>query len=244
MRSSTSLSAQRIPTDVQPGTVVVALSAIFLLNLLLRVFYLRFDFVNGDEGVRALTAVRLLEGARLYLDVVTDKPPGSSFFYASIFAVFGRSMKAVHLAAIIWNFTTAVVIYLIGARFHSRRSSLWAVFLFVYFSTNYLTQDMMAANTELLMALPYTAALFFFLESVDPGSDAEQRENEIGHPPSKFRFVATSLSAGFLTGVATTFKQVGIFNLLLFFIWSCVEIYRATPDGVDAARWKVVRREA
>src|SRR5215831_13078011 len=129
MQSSTSLSARHPPTDIKPGTVLVALSAIFLLNLLLRAFYLRFDFVNGDEGVRALTAVRLLEGARLYLDVVTDKPPGSSFFYASIFAVFGRSMKAVHLAAIIWNFATALLIYFTAATFYSRRIGLWAALL-------------------------------------------------------------------------------------------------------------------
>jgi hypothetical protein len=74
-------------------------SPIFALNLLLRVFYLRFDFVNGDEGVRAITAARMLEGARLYADIVTDKPPGTTFFYAGVFALFGRSMKAVHLAA-------------------------------------------------------------------------------------------------------------------------------------------------
>src|SRR6185369_12985934 len=85
-----------------------ALVGIFLLNLLLRVFYIRYDFVNGDEGVRALSAVRMLEGARLYADVVTDKPPGASLFYAAVFALFGRSMNAVHLAAIVWNFVTSV----------------------------------------------------------------------------------------------------------------------------------------
>src|SRR6185295_14918229 len=60
--------------------VVWAFAALFLLNLLLRVFYLRYDFVNGDEGVRALTAIRMLDGAQLYADVVTDKPPGASLF--------------------------------------------------------------------------------------------------------------------------------------------------------------------
>ena len=46
--------------------VVLALAGLFLLNLLLRGFYLRYDFVTGDEAIRALTANRLLEGARLY----------------------------------------------------------------------------------------------------------------------------------------------------------------------------------
>src|SRR4051794_36448715 len=130
--------------------VFLAFAGIFFLNLLLRVFYLRYDFVNGDEGMRALTATRLLEGARLYADVVTDKPPGATLFYAAVFALFGRSMKAVHLAAAVWNFATSVIIYLVAARFSNRRTGLWAALLFVYFSTNYLTQDVMAANTELL----------------------------------------------------------------------------------------------
>src|SRR6185369_14727982 len=130
-----------------------AFGGLFLLNLLLRVFYLRFDFVNGDEGVRALTATRMLEGARLYVDVVTDKTPGASFFYAMVFAAFGRSMKAVHAATIVWNFATSVIVYLIAARFYNKRIALWAMLFFIYFSTNYFTQDMMAANTELLMAL-------------------------------------------------------------------------------------------
>src|SRR5437016_13815907 len=90
--------------------VLLAFAGLFLLNLLLRVFYLRYDFVNGDEGVRALTAVRMLEGARLYADVVTDKPPGASLFYATVFALFGRSMKAVHAAAIVWNFATSFIV--------------------------------------------------------------------------------------------------------------------------------------
>ena len=139
---------------ITPAQLMLAIVGLFLLNLLLRVFYIRYDFVNGDEGVRALSGVRMLEGARLYADVVTDKPPGASLFYASVFAAFGRSMKAVHLAATVWNFGTSLVVYLIGARFYNKRIGLWAALLFVYFSTNYFTQDMMAANTELLPSRP------------------------------------------------------------------------------------------
>ena len=116
---------------ITTGQLMLALGGLFLLNVLLRVFYIRYDFVNGDEGVRALTAVRMLEGARLYADVVTDKPPGASLFYAAVFTVFGSSMKAVHLAAIVWNFGTALVIYLIGTRFYSRRIGLWTALLFL-----------------------------------------------------------------------------------------------------------------
>src|SRR5678815_83343 len=106
---------------ITSGQVMLALGGLFLLNLLLRVFYIRYDFVNGDEGVRALSAVQMLDGARLYADVVTDKPPGASLFYAAVFAMFERSMKAVHLAATVWNFGTSVIVFLAGSRFYNRR---------------------------------------------------------------------------------------------------------------------------
>jgi 4-amino-4-deoxy-L-arabinose transferase-like glycosyltransferase len=193
---------------ITPKQVVFALAGIFILNLLLRVFYLRYDFVNGDEGVRALTALRLLEGARLYVDVVTDKPPGTTFFYAAVFAIFGRSMAAVHLAAALWNFATAVVIYLTGARLYGKRAGLWAALLFVYFSTNYLTQDVMAANTELLMALPYTAAFYLYLRA-----------------SSRARSWPLLLAAGAMAGAAALFKQVGVLALLFFALYELIVIF-------------------
>ena len=217
---------------------MIALGGLFVLNLLLRVFYLRYDFVNGDEGVRALTAVRMLEGARMYVDVVTDKPPGASLFYAAVFTIFGRSMKAVHLAATVWNFGTALIVFLIASRFYSRRVGLWAALLFVYFSTNYFTQDMMAANTELLMALPYTAAFLFFMVARDRYGDLKNV------PLSNTALVL----AGLLTGIATLFKQVGVLNLLFFALyegqalWKMRDNRQGENTSVIASIWKVIAR--
>ena len=121
--------------ELRPTSVAAALAALFVLNLLLRVFYLRYDFVNGDEAIRALTATGVLDGARLYVDIVTDKPPATTFWYAALFALFGRSMKAIHLAATVWNFATATVLYALAARRYDRRTGLWAAAFFVIFST-------------------------------------------------------------------------------------------------------------
>ena len=197
--------------------LILALSGLFLLNLLLRVFYLRYDFVNGDEGVRALSAVRMLEGARLYADVVTDKPPGASLFYAAVFAIFGRSMKAVHLAAAFWNFGTALIVFLIGSRFYTRRIGLWAALFFVYFSTNYFTQDVMAVNTELLMALPYCASFYFFMVA--------REINGSGEKPPTLHYRAL-IVAGLLTGIAVLFKQIGALNLVFFAIYESLAVWR------------------
>ena len=198
---------------LRPTSVAAALVALFALNLLLRVFYLRYDFVNGDEAIRALTATGLLDGARLYVDIVTDKPPATTFWYAAVFALFGRSMKAIHLAAAVWNFATAMVLYALAARRYSRRTGLWAAALFIIFSTTYLTHDMMAANTELLMALPYANAFYFYLQA---------RGKEPAH--------LASFAAGLLTGVAVLFKQLGIFNLAFFALAELLLLYGARKD--------------
>ncbi|MEK6288893.1 MAG: glycosyltransferase family 39 protein [Acidobacteriota bacterium] len=215
---------------ITASQLMLAFGALFVLNLLLRVFYIRYDFVNGDEGVRALTATRMLEGARLYADVVTDKPPGASLFYAAVFAVFGRSMKAVHAAAIVWNFATSFVVYLIAARFYNKRIGLWAMLFFVYFSTNYFTQDMMAANTELLMALPYAAAFYFFI--LGNARYVEKGESASLAPSTAAALVA----AGLLSGLAAMFKQIGVLNLGFFALYQGVAAWRTvrTNEGTTS----------
>jgi len=218
------ISDQTKTIEINAAQLILAFAGLFILNLLLRVFYIRFDFVNGDEGVRALTAVRMLEGARLYADVVTDKPPGASLFYAAVFFLFGASMKAVHAAAIVWNFATSVVVYLIASRFHTKRLGLWAALLFVYFSTNYFTQDTMAANTELLMALPYAAAFYLFVRASNPGGMSKQ-----GKAAVLSGGVAIFL-AGLLTGFAALFKQVGVLNLAFFGLYEILEMWRARGE--------------
>ncbi|HLF83099.1 MAG TPA: glycosyltransferase family 39 protein [Blastocatellia bacterium] len=208
--------------------MMLAFGGLFLLNLLLRVFYIRYDFVNGDEGVRALTAVRMLEGARLYADVVTDKPPGASLFYAAVFTMFGRSMKAVHLAATVWNFGTSLIVFLIASRFCNRRIGLWAALLFVYFSTNYFTQDMMAANTELLMALPYAAAFYFFMVA---------SERKAGSRNALLFSGARLVAAGLLTGAAALFKQIGVLNLVFFALYEVLAAWKAREKRVEDSTW-------
>lgn len=218
---------------ITPAQLALAFAGLLLLNVLLRVFYLRYDFVNGDEGVRALTAVRMIEGARLYADVVTDKPPGASLYYLAVFSIFGRSMKAVHAVTIVWSFATSLIVYLIGARLNGRRMGLAAALFFVYFGTNYFTQDVMAANTEILMSLPYVASFYFFIRS---GPLADVHGNSSTANTNRFSLIA----AGALVGVAALFKQIGVLGLLFFSLQEAVELWRAEDKRV-AARAAVVR---
>jgi 4-amino-4-deoxy-L-arabinose transferase-like glycosyltransferase len=241
-------SSSRLASEfLKPRSIFTFLAAIFFLNLLLRVFYLRYQFVNGDEGVRALTATGLLDGARLYADIVTDKPPATTFFYAAVFALFGRSMVAVHLVAALWNFFTSLAVFKTASCIYGKRTGLFAALLFVYFSASYFTQDMMAANTELLMALPYSASLYFYLRGLlakagdnsvasNPATADERAVEEVEPFDDKLGFNDESKSsraslhlliAGLLTGLAVMFKQLGVFNIAFFCLCELFFIYRA-----------------
>lgn len=224
-------------------SIYIFFAALFFLNLLLRVFYLRYQFVNGDEAIRALTAAGWLDGARLYADIVTDKPPGTTFFYVAVFAVFGRSMVAVHLFATVWNFFTSIVVFKTASLIYGKRAGLLAALLFVYFSTNYFTPDMMAANTELLMALPYAASFYFYLlallsqdkkhhfkQFAENQHEAEkllplpiQQSEDETTPARSFIYL---FIAGLLTGLAILFKQPGVFNAFFFCLSEAMFIYR------------------
>src|SRR5215467_4227663 len=216
--SSRSTSDGREERSTAPRSLLVPMLGIFAVNLLLRVFYLRYQFVNGDEAVRALTALGVLKGERLYLDIITDKPPGTTLFYAAVLSVFNHSMAAVHIAAALWTFATAIVIYVLGARFYSRKPGLWAAFLFVYFAASYQTQDSMAANTELLMALPYVLSCYCYLKG-SPGASPNLADRGLDRPSTEMAAAgirgashewAWLIAAGLLAGISALFKQVGL----------------------------------
>jgi 4-amino-4-deoxy-L-arabinose transferase-like glycosyltransferase len=210
---------------ITAGQVAWAFVGLFVLNLLLRLFYLRFDFLTGDEGVRALTADRMLDGARLYADVVTDKPPGTTLFYAAVFATLGQSMKAVHVLAALWHFGTSIIIYLLSARLYGRRIAIYAALLFIYFSANYHTHDMIAANTELLMAMPYTASVYLYIKTRRAGRDEQSVDSAL-----------VLVAAGLMTGVATMFKQVGALNLAFFFLLESIPVFKNRASAIAIKR--------
>jgi hypothetical protein len=113
-----------------------------------------------------------------------------------------------------------MAIYVLGARVYSRKTGLWAAFLFVYFAASYQTQDSMAANTELLMVLPYVLSYYCYLRG-SPGTPllAGSRGSRNGCP--------WLIAAGLMAGIATLFKQVGLL-LLIFFVVN--ESLRAIVD--------------
>ena len=141
---------------------MVALASMAALIVHLPAFAHRL--LDGDEAVYGSIAVLMNQGGSLYGDGgVDNKPPGIFWTYASVFDLFGPyQMTAVHALALLVIGATCVVLFLIGRSIAGARAGLLAAtFYGVITATG--NPRLLAANTELFMTLPLTAAFLLML---------------------------------------------------------------------------------
>lgn len=120
--------------------------------------------LDGDEAVYGSIAALMNQGMTLYGDGgVDNKPPGIFWTYAATFDLFGTyQMTAVHLVALAVVAATCVLLFLIGRSISCPRAGLLAAtFYGVLTATG--NPRLLAANTELFMTLPLTAAFLLML---------------------------------------------------------------------------------
>src|SRR5436189_6081343 len=68
-----------------------------------------------DEAYYATIANDILHGGTVYRTAVDTKPPGMYYIYAGVFQLAGRNnLRAVHLLAIFYVETTAIVLRRMG----------------------------------------------------------------------------------------------------------------------------------
>ena len=120
--------------------------------------------LDGDEAVYGSIAALMNQGGALYSDGgVDNKPPGIFWTYAATFDLFGTyQMTAVHLVALAVMAATCVLLFFIGRSISSPRAGLLAA-TFYGLLTATGNPRLLAANTELLMTLPLTAAFLLLL---------------------------------------------------------------------------------
>ncbi len=182
------------------------LFAILLFCLFLRIPYLFHTMQDIDEGSHAAIAVTLLEGGLPYLNAVDNKPPGIFAIYAATFFLFGHyNMAAVHAVTFLWTLATAIVLSVLAWKMGGKSAALLALLFYLAF-TAALYPKMIAANTEIFMALPYSlgALLLWY------ACDGEKRH--------------VYFLAGFISGLSLLFKQVGGAVICAVFLYLLVAV--------------------
>ncbi|HWP43286.1 MAG TPA: glycosyltransferase family 39 protein [Blastocatellia bacterium] len=174
--------------------------ALLFISFLLRISYSGHLF--QDDGLWFTAAEEILRGRALYSEIYFDKPPAIALLYAGLFKAFGPHILTIRLFTILYVAVVSVVLYLFGSWLYERRAGLIAAAMFTLFSTTYTTGHVQGLNTDLLMALPYTAGAYALVRS--------RSQKQRG------RRAWLALSGGALAGVAFQVNPKGAFDLVFF----------------------------
>ena len=117
------------PPERSRSEWVIALLLFVGTCLYYRVFY-SYTVLNGDEGIVLQGAQRILNGEVLYRDFFSFLTPGSFYWMALLFKVFGSSILVAHGALILYGGIFSVLTYLLARRVCARWCALFVVYLF------------------------------------------------------------------------------------------------------------------
>jgi hypothetical protein len=97
---------------------------IFVLSFLYLCIFRRATWIDLDEGIILQGAQRILDGQILYRDFFSFFTPGSYYFIALIFRIFGDSYLVAHTALAFLGAGFSPITYLLARRVCSRQPSL------------------------------------------------------------------------------------------------------------------------
>jgi 4-amino-4-deoxy-L-arabinose transferase-like glycosyltransferase len=102
---------------------------VFLVSGLYLYLFHDYTILNGDEGIMLQGTQRILQGQVLYRDFFSFYTPGSYYWLALLFRIFGSSMLVGRAALVVYGGLFSVLTYLLARRVCSRWSALLAVYL-------------------------------------------------------------------------------------------------------------------
>jgi 4-amino-4-deoxy-L-arabinose transferase-like glycosyltransferase len=144
-------------------TVAAPVAALVLFTIARRLPLLLHSRLIDDEVNYAVVARELLQGGRLYADIVERRPPLTMWVYEAVFGVAGPSnWFALHVAAVVWVLLTLAALYALGSALFGRRAGFFAAALYSAFQPWWFWGDL-AFNGEVLMNLPVATAYALLL---------------------------------------------------------------------------------
>ena len=193
---------RRVSRDpYRAGAWVVVLLALLFAGLV-RARLLSVPF-ERDEGEYAYAGQLILQGIPPYRMVYNMKLPGTYAAYAIVMALFGQTVRGVHLGLLVVNAAAIVLVFLLGRRLFGSFAGAVAAAGYALLSLSQTVLGVFAHATHFVI-LPALAGLLLLLRGIDSGR------------------LRTLLGSGLLLGLAFLMKQHGIFFVifgLLYFAW-------------------------
>jgi len=99
-------------------------SFLFLISFFYLFLFRRYTTMDPDEGIILQGAQRILSGEVLYRDFFSFFTPGSYYFLALIFRIFGSSIVVARTTLVLVGAVLSSITYLLSRRVCSRRIAL------------------------------------------------------------------------------------------------------------------------
>lgn len=175
--------------------------------------------LERDEGEYAYMGQLLLEGIPPYSQAYNMKFPGIYFLYALIVS-FSQTVTAIHLALLLVNVCSIVLVFFLGRHLFGTRAAVMASASFAVLTVSYHLEGLWANSEHFLLPFALAGILLLLL--------AGQRRS-------------TTLYglAGFLLGVAILVKQHGAF-FAFFGLAYVAYVAMVSGDRQRPASWKKV----
>jgi hypothetical protein len=94
----------------------IGLGIILLLIILIRINFLTIPF-ERDEGAYAYSGKIILDGAKTFIDIGSQRLDGVFYAYSFLIFLFGYSVKALHIAFLFVNLGSATMLYVLMKKF-------------------------------------------------------------------------------------------------------------------------------
>jgi hypothetical protein len=132
---------------------------LYWLVLLELVFFLHWiNLYDSDEGIVLTIAQEILNGKKLYFDLFEFVAPGSFYFLAGLFKIFGVHFYIAKFLSIMAIFFSAVGIYKTANLFFKNNLTYLAPFIFIFITANW---PAISYNTFNLFLTVWT--IYFFI---------------------------------------------------------------------------------
>jgi len=103
--------------------------AVFALSCMYLCLFVKFTNLNGDEGIVLQGAERILHGEVLYRDFFSFYTPGSYYWLALLFKIFGNSMLVARTTLVVYGGLFSLLTYILARRVSACWSALLAAYL-------------------------------------------------------------------------------------------------------------------
>lgn len=171
--------------------------------------YIRSNFLNvpfeRDEGSYSYCGRIILNGAVPFKDIGSQRLPGVFYCYAAIVAIFGYTLKSMHLAFIMINIISTLVIYLIGRKLLNNVAAISAALCWALMSMNKGISGF-TIQSEHLVAMFALFGIWFLLKYFDKKSMLMIALSGLFFSLA-FEVKQTSFFLGFFAGIILVGKQ-------------------------------------